>query len=51
MKPCNNLGALEYVGRENRPEFLQTLEGRRGWFARVLTPGTIQDGDILYEIK
>ena len=39
--PCNKLSFLPYVGKPNKSEFLETLKGRRGWYARVLTEGTI----------
>lgn len=42
--PCNNLYALPYVGKERGPAFLKATVGRRGWFARVTTGGTIQTG-------
>jgi MOSC domain-containing protein YiiM len=50
IEPCNNLGALEYVGMANRRDFINTLTGRRGWYARVLKAGTIKAGDALYQI-
>ncbi len=40
-EPCSNLYHLPYVGRERGPEFLRVTRDRRGWYARVLTPGTI----------
>ena len=42
--PCTELYALPYVGQEKGPEFVRTLTGRRGWFARVLTSGDILPG-------
>ncbi len=42
--PCTRLYSLPYVGNERGPEFLRTLVGRRGWYARVLTPGVIKHG-------
>lgn len=43
--PCSNLYALPYVGDERGPAFIKTLMNRRGWYARVLTPGEIKPGD------
>jgi MOSC domain-containing protein YiiM len=40
--PCTVLYSLSYVGAERGPEFLRTLKGRRGWFARVLRGGTVR---------
>jgi MOSC domain-containing protein YiiM len=42
--PCTALYALPYVGRERGPEFLRRLNGRRGWYARVLEPGLVTPG-------
>lgn len=42
--PCGNLAVLPYVGKERKKEFLQTLRGRRGWYARVLHGGRIESG-------
>jgi len=39
--PCTVLYSLPYVGIARGPAFICTLEGRRGWFARVLQGGTI----------
>ena len=43
--PCSNLYILPYVGNERGPAFIKTLMNRRGWYARVLTPGAIKSGD------
>ena len=40
--PCTVLYTLPYVGVERGPEFLRTMMGRRGWFARVLHGGTVR---------
>jgi MOSC domain-containing protein YiiM len=45
--PCKNLYALPYVGREKGPAFLKATVGRRGWYAKVLSPGAIQTGAIV----
>ena len=42
--PCTTLYGLPYVGRERGPEFLRRLNGRRGWYARVLQPGLVIPG-------
>lgn len=39
--PCTELGSLSYVGKERTPEFIRTTKGRRGWYARVVQPGTV----------
>jgi MOSC domain-containing protein YiiM len=39
--PCTVLYTLPYVGPERGPAFLRTLQGRRGWFARVLQGGAV----------
>ena len=43
--PCENLYLLPYVGESRGPEFLKTMLGRRGWFARVDRPGRVKVGD------
>jgi MOSC domain-containing protein YiiM len=40
--PCSNLQVLPYIGRERVKEFIQTLMGRRGWYAKVIAGGTIR---------
>ncbi len=39
--PCTELSVLPYVGTQRQAEFIRTTKGRRGWYARVLTGGTI----------
>lgn len=39
--PCTVLYTLPYVGLERGPAFLRALQGRRGWFARVLRGGAV----------
>lgn len=39
--PCTVLYSLPYVGVDRGPAFLRALNGRRGWFARVLQGGTV----------
>ncbi|HTT46022.1 MAG TPA: MOSC domain-containing protein [Thermoplasmata archaeon] len=43
--PCDNLYLLPYVGSARGPEFLKTLVGRRGWFARVVAEGRVRKGE------
>jgi MOSC domain-containing protein YiiM len=40
--PCTILYNLPYVGVDRGPEFLRVMMGRRGWYARVLQGGTVQ---------
>lgn len=43
--PCDNLYLLPYVGTVRGPEFLKVMNGRRGWFARVVREGWVRVGD------
>ena len=43
--PCVNLALLPYIGKERITEFMETLVGRRGWYAKVITPGVVREGD------
>ena len=43
--PCDNLFHLPYVGRLKGPQFLKTMLGRRGWYAKVLKEGRITTKD------
>jgi MOSC domain-containing protein YiiM len=43
-EPCTNLYALPYVGESQGPAFLKATLGRRGWYARVLSPGVLRTG-------
>ncbi len=45
--PCDNLYLLPYVGAARGPEFLKTMLGRRGWYARVLREGRVRVGDSI----
>lgn len=49
--PCNKLMFLPYVGRERKCEFIKTLQGRRGWYARVLKEGTVELNDPVHVQK
>jgi MOSC domain-containing protein YiiM len=40
--PCTVLYNLPYVGLERGPQFLRVMQGRRGWYARVLQGGTVR---------
>ncbi len=44
-EPCTTLHALPYVGEARGPEFVKTMVGRRGMYARVIEPGTVAPGD------
>ena len=48
--PCIVLYSLPYVGVERGPAFLRTLQGRRGWFARVVQGGTVRP-DTAVEVR
>lgn len=43
--PCTQLYTLPYVGPARGPEFLRVTLHRRGWYARVLEPGEVHEGD------
>ena len=49
--PCENLYLLPYVGPSRGPEFLKTMLDRRGWYARVLRPGTVRVGDPIEVLR
>tara|TARA_B100001996_G_scaffold358630_1_gene323348 strand:+ start:43 stop:525 length:483 start_codon:yes stop_codon:yes gene_type:complete len=48
--PCSNLKILPYVGIGKISDFIKTLMGRRGWYARVLEPGIIAEKDHMITI-
>ena len=48
--PCLTLKHLPYIGNKRVKDFIKTLVGRRGWYAKVLKPGKIKKGDILKKI-
>ena len=50
-EPCDNLFLLPYVGKGRGPEFLKTMLDRRGWYARVLRPGTVRLGDSVRRLR
>jgi MOSC domain-containing protein YiiM len=39
--PCKELYSLPYIGQERGAAFLRATHRRRGWYARVVTPGSI----------
>lgn len=39
--PCTEVYSLPYIGETRGPAFVRALVGRRGWYARVLTGGTL----------
>lgn len=43
--PCYKLHSLPYVGKARGPEFVKTVMGRRGWYARVLEAGDVAVGN------
>ena len=43
--PCRRLAGLPYVGDARLAEFLKATMGRRGWYARVVQPGAVAEGD------
>ena len=45
--PCKKLAQLHYVGEEKLADFMKTMVGRRGWYAKVLEVGEIKKGDEL----
>ncbi|MBI4450614.1 MOSC domain-containing protein [Candidatus Woesearchaeota archaeon] len=47
--PCVNLQVLPYVG-ERVQEFIKTLVGRRGWYARAAQAGVMRSGDAIEEM-
>jgi len=48
-QPCTVLYSLPYVGLDRGPRFIRALQGRRGWFARVLQGGIVQP-EMIVEI-
>jgi MOSC domain-containing protein YiiM len=47
--PCDNLLLLPYVGKSRGAEFMRTMLGRRGWYARVLEEGRVTAGNRITE--
>ena len=43
--PCKILGQLPYIGEEQCAEFIKTLVGRRGWYAKVVEEGVVSVAD------
>ena len=48
--PCRNLKHLPYVGQERIAAFIQVMNGRRGWYARVLQEGPVKAKDSIEEV-
>ena len=48
--PCTNLYLLPYVGGPRGPAFLKATLDRRGWYARVVEPGTVRRGDAITRV-
>ena len=46
--PCKSLEVLPCVGNLRIKEFIKTIKGRRGWFGKVLKPGTITVDNPVY---
>lgn len=44
-EPCSELYELPYIGPTRGPGFVRTLRHRRGWYARVVSAGTVARGD------
>lgn len=44
--PCKTLAALPYVGDARKRDFIETMKGRRGWYAKVLREGSVKVGDV-----
>ncbi|OLS16873.1 MAG: hypothetical protein HeimC3_51030 [Candidatus Heimdallarchaeota archaeon LC_3] len=49
-RPCSNLSHLSYIGNEKVNQFMKTLMGRRGMFAKVLKEGNVNTNDEIKEI-
>jgi MOSC domain-containing protein YiiM len=47
--PCKNLSILPYIGKGKVKEFMQTLNGRRGWYATVFSEGRIKTKDFIFK--
>jgi len=45
--PCKNLAFLPYVG-DKVSEFIGTIKGRRGWYAKVVKEGEIRARDTIH---
>jgi MOSC domain-containing protein YiiM len=48
--PCSNLSVLPYVGKDRIKEFIKTLKGRRGWYARVIKEGFVNGNDKIVKL-
>jgi MOSC domain-containing protein YiiM len=48
--PCSNLSVLPYVGKDRIKEFIKTMKGRRGWYAKVIKEGSINQGNEVIKL-
>ncbi len=48
-RPCVNLGVLPYVDTRVK-EFIETLKGRRGYYAKVLKEGNLNVSDTITKL-
>ncbi len=48
--PCVNLQALPCIGEARVQEFMRALQGRRGWYARVIREGMVQRYDNIARV-
>lgn len=44
--PCKKLRILPYIGTSKINQFIKFLIGKRGWYAKVLKTGTINQNDL-----
>jgi len=49
--PCKNLQLIPIIGGQRVKEFMQTIKGRRGWYASVLKEGIIYPNDLVNRIE
>lgn len=45
--PCDEVYSLSYIGKARGPDFVKTLVGRRGWYAKVLASGLVTTGSAI----
>ena len=48
--PCKNLYLLPFTGPAKGQQFVKTMLGRRGWYARVTAEGRVRRGDPVVEL-
>jgi len=49
--PCQNLSVLPYIGEPKINKFIKTLMGRRGWYARVINEGFVNQNSVIEQIS